>query len=212
MGRTRNLTIEGPTGRIQAALRHTVRPRAAAVVAHPHPLHGGTLHNPVIFHSDRELNRAQFVTMRFNFRGVEESEGVHDGGQGEVDDLAAAVGWLRGVVFDVPLVLVGFSFGSICAIRYALGDPEVVGIVAIGLPVKRYPLPDLAAFRRPLTVVQGELDEFGGPEEVRHVIDPLEPPGQLLTVDSATHLFPGTAPLAGELVAQAAMGIVADLE
>lgn len=210
MGRANNLTFDGPAGRIEAALRHTPVPRAAAVIAHPHPLHGGTLHNPVVFHSDRELNRSGFVTLRFNFRGAGRSEGTHDDGTGEVEDLAAAVAWLRGVVFDVPLLLAGFSFGSVCAIRYAVNDPGIVGVVAIGLPVARYAIPGLGDLHRPLAVVQGELDEYGGPEEVRRAIDTLEPPGRLLTVDGATHLFPDAAALAGKRVALAALRIVAE--
>ncbi|HVQ34470.1 MAG TPA: alpha/beta hydrolase, partial [Candidatus Bathyarchaeia archaeon] len=90
MSHVQKLFIAGPAGRLEAALRTADAPRAAVVLAHPHPLYGGTLHNPVIFHSDRELNRAGFATLRFNFRGVEGSEGFHDDAVGEVGDVAAA--------------------------------------------------------------------------------------------------------------------------
>ena len=93
MGDVRRLWIEGPTGKLEAALRPTGTPRAAAVIAHPHPLYGGTLHNPVVFHADRELNRMGLWTLRFNFRGVGESDGFHDEGRGEIADVGACAAW-----------------------------------------------------------------------------------------------------------------------
>ena len=103
MGEIRKLWIPGPAGRLEAALRAACPSHGAAVLAHPHPLYGGTLHNPVIFHADRELNRAGLTTLRFNFRGVGESEGVHDEGRGELGDWAAATAWLRGMALEGPL-------------------------------------------------------------------------------------------------------------
>ena len=105
MGNARSLWIEGGDGRLEAALRTASLPRAAAVLTHPHPLYGGTLHNPVVFRTDRELNRAGWTTLRFNFRGVGSSEGTHDEGRGEVEDVGAAVSWLRGIVPDVPIAM-----------------------------------------------------------------------------------------------------------
>jgi alpha/beta superfamily hydrolase len=198
MGDVRRLWIEGPTGKLEAALRLAPAPRAAAVIAHPHPLYGGTLHNPVVFHADRELNRTGLVTLRFNFRGVGASDGFHDDGRGEVADVAACAGWLRGLAPELPLVLVGYSFGSRCSILHALDDPHVAAVVAVGLPLRVLDLSAVTSLDRPLGVVQGSDDEFGSPEEVRA----LAPRAALRVLDGAEHLFPGRAPEAGLAVAE----------
>lgn len=197
----RKLWIPGPAGRLEAALRVSCPARAAAVVAHPHPLHGGTLHNPVVFHADRELFRAGFTTLRFNFRGVGESEGAHDEGRGETEDLGAAASWLRGVALGLPVFLVGYSFGSICALRHALADRSVAAVIAIGLPVRTDHLPDLTGFSRPLAVVQGERDEFGTPAEVESWLRSAGQGSKVFVLPGCFHLFPGRArEAAGEVV------------
>jgi alpha/beta superfamily hydrolase len=201
----RALWIEGPAGRLEAVARFAAQPPpAGAVLAHPHPLHGGTLHNPVVFHADRELSRAGWTTLRFNFRGVGSSEGGHDEGRGEVEDVGAAVSWQRGVVEPAPLVLVGYSFGSWCGIRHAVGDPNIVAVVAIGLPIKKYPFPELAQLRRPLGIVQAQDDEFGTPAEVEALLRDLGVTARMEVVPGTTHLFPGVARKAGAAVATVA--------
>jgi alpha/beta superfamily hydrolase len=178
--------------------------RAAAVVAHPHPLHGGSLHNPVVFHAERELHRVGLTTMRFNFRGVGDSEGDHDEGRGEVEDIGAVVSWLRGIVLGAPLLLVGYSFGSWCAVRHAVDDETVAGLIAIGLPVRSYPFDELGRLRRPLAVVQGDEDEFGSPDEVRRALAGTDPPGEVHIVKGAPHLFLSCTRDAANCVATAA--------
>ena len=197
------LFVDGPVGRVEAMVRAVDDPRAVIVLAHPHPLYGGTLHNPVIFHADRELNRRGSATLRFNFRGVGKSDGVHDNGLGEVHDLGAAVRTARAMAPGKPLLVLGYSFGSRCAITYALGDAALAGVVAIGLPVRLWTFDDLASLGRPLAVVQGTADEFGSIGDVEAAIGRLSPPGKLYPVAGATHLFPGRAPEAGRLVADA---------
>lgn len=173
-------------------------------MAHPHPLYGGTLHNPVVFHTDRELNRAGFSTLRFNFRGVGASDGTYDDGRGEVEDVGAAVSWLRAAAPELPLVVVGYSFGSWCGIRWALRDPGVAAVVAIGLPVRIYGFDEMAGFDRPLAVVQGSEDELGSPGEVRQLLSRLDLEGLVHVVPGASHLFSGTATLAAASVVAAA--------
>lgn len=204
MGDVRRLWIEGPAGKLEGALRLAPTPRAAAVIAHPHPLYGGTLHNPVVFHADRELNRAGLLTLRFNFRGVGASDGFHDEGRGEIGDVGACAAWLHGLAPEVPLLLVGYSFGSRCSIQHALHDPHVAAVVAIGLPVRILDLSAAAEFDRPLAVVQGSRDEFGAPDEVRA----LAPRADLRVLDGAQHLFPGRAPEAGLAVAEVTRAIL----
>lgn len=200
----RKLWIEGSAGKLEATLRVARSARAAALVAHPHPLHGGTLDNPVVFHADRELHRAGLTTMRFNFRGVGESEGSHDEGRGETDDVSAAMAWLRGICPGRPLLSVGFSFGSLCSIRNAVGDPSVHGVIAIGLPVLKYPFEELARLQRPFAVVQADDDEFGRPSDIEPYLERIQPKGQLHVIENTTHLFPGRAPDAGVAVVKAA--------
>lgn len=179
------------------------------MLAHPHPLHDATLHNPVIFHADRELNRAGLTTLRFNFRGAGSSDGEHDDGRGEVDDLGAAVGWLRGIAPGPPLLLVGYSFGAWCAIRYALGDPLVAGLIGIGLPLSIYPFDEIEAFGRPLAVVQGDRDELGPLDDVRRRLEDARPRPELRLVTDAEHLFSGKAQEVGRLVASSTRALLA---
>ena len=193
MGDARNLWIPGPVGRLEAALRMSEAPRALAVVAHPHPDHGGTLHNPVVFHTERELNRAGLTTLRFNFRGVGTSEGAHDSGRGEVADAAAAVNWTAGLSRTLPLLIVGYSFGAWCGGRHAVDDSRVAGFVAIGLPVTHYDFEFLRRFSRPVAVIQGSDDEFGSPDEVRELLGALRPAGELFVIDGAPHRLGGRA-------------------
>jgi alpha/beta superfamily hydrolase len=208
-GELRRLWIPGEAGRLEAALRVACPACAAAVVAHPHPLHGGTLHNPVVFHADRELHRAGLTTLRFNFRGVGESAGEYDEGRGEVEDVASATSWIRGVARGLPLLLVGYSFGAWCAIRHAADNPAVRGVIAVGLPLRRFSLDGLERLRRPLAVVQGGADEFGSPDEVRRRIEALSPAGTLRVVEGAPHLFPGRAHEVGAAVAELAAPMLA---
>jgi alpha/beta superfamily hydrolase len=208
VGQVRKLWIEGPAGRLEAALRSARPCRAAAVLAHPHPLYGGTLHNPVVFHADRELNRAGLTTLRFNFRGAGSSEGRHDEGRGEVDDVARAASWLRGVEPAGPLLLVGYSFGAICSLSHAAASAEIAAVIAIGLPVRLYPLHEIDELSQPLAVVQGSEDEFGPPDDVRRRVGDDERLRDLRVVDGATHFFPDRAPEVARAVVAAAENLL----
>jgi alpha/beta superfamily hydrolase len=207
----RKLWFEGPAGKLEGALRVAASPRAAAVLAHPHPLYGGTLHNPVVFLADRELNRAGLTTLRFNFRGVPGSDGVHDEGRGEAGDVGAAAQWVRALVPDKPLLLVGYSFGSHCSFAHALSDGTVSGLVAIGLPLKIWPFDGIETLGRPIAVIQGTKDEFGSIGEVEAWIARAEPRGRLYRLDEAEHLFPGRAQEAAALVVEAVEAILQGL-
>jgi hypothetical protein len=203
MSEARKLWIPGPVGRLEAVLRVAARPVATAVVAHPHPLHGGTLHNPVVFHAERALHDCGATTLRFNFRGVGASEGRHDAGGGEVEDLASAAAWVRGLAPAVPAVVVGYSFGAWCAVRLAERDAPVRALLAIGLPLRIYRFDGIGRIARPLAAVQGSDDELGPPAEVRRLLDTTRPRGRLYVVEGASHLFSGFARAAAESVGQA---------
>ena len=203
MGEVRRLWIPGPAGRLEACLRLAARPRASVALAHPHPLHGGTLHNPVVFHVDRALSERGATTLRFNFRGVGSSEGVHDAGRGELEDLAAAASWLRGLAPEAPAVLAGYSFGAWCALRLAERDFAFRGAVLLGLPVGIWPLDEVERLARPLAVVQGSQDELGPLEQVRQLLERARPAGRLYVVEGAGHTFARSAREAGARAAQA---------
>lgn len=208
VGDVRKLWIEGLAGQLECALRWHDGARARAVLAHPHPLHGGTLHNPVVFHADRELSRLGLSTLRFNFRGTGTSQGTHDEGRGEVEDVAAAVCWLARLGNPSPLLLVGYSFGAWCGIRHAVRDPTVAAVIAIGLPLSKYSFDVLTDLDRPLTVVQGSADELGSAAEVREALARLRPDARVIAVEGASHLFPGRAADAAAAVAAAARELV----
>jgi alpha/beta superfamily hydrolase len=126
--------LRGPAGRLEALL-NAGAPDApyAALVCHPHPLGGGTMHNKVVYHAMKAFQSLGLPVLRFNFRGTELSEGEHDFGEGEQDDVRAALDWLQRE-FDLPILFAGFSFGSYVGLRACCGDPRVIGLVALGIP------------------------------------------------------------------------------
>lgn len=169
------------------------------------------MHNPVVFHAERELFRSGFTTLRFNFRGVGDSQGEYDECRGEVEDLAAAASWLRGVALGLPLFLVGYSFGSVCSIRLAVNDDTVKAVIGIGLPARIFELDDVKRLGRPLTIVQGSEDEFASPDEVRELLSQARPEGRLIEIPGASHLFPDRAREAAAAVVEAADRILPGL-
>ena len=193
MSEVRQIWIPGPAGHLEAMLRVANCPEAGAVVAHPHPLHGGTMHNPVVFHVERALHRLGWTTLRFNFRGTGDSVGIHDQGRGEIEDVGAAAAWLRGLLSGKPLYLIGYSFGSLCSLRFLQEHPHhgVAGMVAIGLPVREYDLGAPESVSVPIGVIQGSEDEFGSPEEVRLALRNTREQAVVQAVPGASHLFPG---------------------
>src|SRR5262250_1944742 len=133
---TGNTFFEGPAGRIEAILKEPATEVARiAIVCHPHPLFGGTMHNKVVYRIARAFQEAGFAVLRFNFRGVRLSEGTHDEGRGEENDLLAAMAFMEQKFPGAKLWLSGFSFGSAVMIRVACRDTRAVGLVAVGFPV-----------------------------------------------------------------------------
>src|SRR5499433_3302755 len=118
----RSLFINGPAGRLEALLNSGKENAThAALVCHPHPVYGGTLHNKVVFHTMKALNSFDFPVLRFNFRGTGLSQGVHDDGRGEVEDVRAALDWLE-AEYRVPIIFAGFSFGAAVGLRAGCPD------------------------------------------------------------------------------------------
>jgi len=171
-------------------------PRFAAVVCHPHPRHGGTMHNHATYRLAKAVRAAGGVSLRFNYRGVGRSAGAYDHGLGEADDAAAALALLAGRWPGLPRLACGFSFGAHAAIAAGLRDAGVVGLLLSGLVVvKRDDVPrDLAplvATPRPVAVVQAEHDEFGAPRAVADALAGSAGERLFLPVAGASHLFEG---------------------
>ena len=187
-----NLFIDGPVGRLEAML-DTPRdgPMAgSAVVCHPHPQHGGTMHNKVAHTLARAFLRLGFQALRFNFRGTEASEGVYDEGVGELDDALAALEWLRARQANGPVWLAGFSFGAAIAVRAAAAT-EVDGLVSVAPAVYRFASGMTTQPRCPWLIVQGDEDELVAVEETIEWVNGLEPGPELLVLADAEHFFHG---------------------
>lgn len=184
--------ITGPAGRLQAVLEtpSAGEPAGTAVVCHPHPQHGGTMHNKVAHTLARAFVRLGFVTLRFNFRGTEESEGHFDEGVGELDDALAAIDWMKHRAPDSPLWLAGFSFGAAIAVRAAAAR-EVEGLVSVAPAVARF-APGLEKQPScPWLIVQGDKDELVAVDEIIEWVNGLDAGPELLIMSEAEHFFHG---------------------
>jgi hypothetical protein len=183
----------GPVGRLEAVLMGPAEtPVAAAVVCHAHPLHGGLMHFKAVFRAAKALQSAGLAALRFNFRGVGWSEGVHDDGEGEQEDARAALSELERRFPGLPLVLGGFSFGAVVALRVAARDPRVRAVFALGFPLVRFGNAEtLAAPSQPRLFVQGEQDQFGAGASLRALVEPLPGAREIVVVAGANHFFDG---------------------
>ena len=192
----RALFLSGPTGRLEALLNAgSENATHAALVCHPHPLYGGTLHNKVVFHAMKALNSFGFPVLRFNFRGTGLSQGEHDQGVGEVDDVHAALDWLDRE-FHLPIILAGFSFGAAVGLQTACADSRVEAVIALGLPVaplddRTYDFGFLQSCTKPKLFISGDRDQFGPRAELEKLVAILSEPKKLIIVEGADHFFEG---------------------
>ncbi len=186
------MNIPAPHGQLEVAHREPPGTlRGAAVVCHPHPLQGGTMHTKAVFRAAQALADVKIAALRFNFRGVGTSTGSFDMGVGERDDVLASLDWLEERHPGMPLVVGGFSFGSMVALGAAAEDPRVVALFGLGLPVRAYDYGFLADVHKPILVVQGEEDEFGSGPEVEPVVAALGSHVTLALLPGADHFFNG---------------------
>jgi hypothetical protein len=185
--------LAGPAGRLEAVLMHPLAPPvAAAVICHAHPLHGGMMHFKVVFRAAKALQSAGLAVLRFNFRGVGRSEGVHDHGLGEQDDARAALDEMERRFPGRPLVLGGFSFGSAVALRLGERDERVKAILSLGYPAEMAgDLAHLDGGPKPRLFVQGERDQFGPGETIRTLVARLPEPRELVVIPGSDHFFGG---------------------
>jgi len=187
-----SLFIDGPAGRLEALFEVPtgIDARGAAVLCHPHPQHGGTMHNKVVHTLSRAFARLGFATLRFNFRGTEGSDGAYDGGVGELDDALAAIAWMRARYPGKPLWLAGFSFGAAIAIRAAVAT-EVDGLVSVAPAVSRFAAGLTEQPQCPWLVVQGDQDELVDVNETIDWVNSLAPGPELLVLEGVEHFFHG---------------------
>jgi alpha/beta superfamily hydrolase len=185
--------LAGPAGRLESILMHPGgAPVAAAVVCHAHPLHGGMMHFKVVFRAAKALQHHGLAVLRFNFRGVGRSEGTHDDGRGEQDDVRSALDEMARRFPALPHVLGGFSFGSVMASRVGGTDPRVRALLVMGFPLRSVQDTSyLDGVTKPRLFVQGEHDAFGDAAAIRARVEPLAPPRQLVVVPGADHFFTG---------------------
>ncbi len=189
----RSFFLEGPAGRLEAMLWTTASPEPdlVALVCHPHPLFGGTMHNKVVFQAAKVLHRRSIPVLRFNFRGTGLSEGEHDKGRGEQDDVRTALNFLAGEFPDRPILLAGFSFGSWVGLRVGCDDARVSELIGLGIPVNSVDLSYLRDCAKPKLFVQGGNDQFGSREKVEALFAMLPEPKKLVFVENADHFFTG---------------------
>jgi alpha/beta superfamily hydrolase len=192
-----SLFLDGPAGRLEAlleepeALLNQTSPREAALVCHPHPQHGGTMHNKVVYRMARGLRRAGAVVLRFNYRGVNLSEGVYAHGEGELEDARCALHVLRQRYPDLPVTLAGFSFGSRIALRLACGGESARRAIAVGFPTVYKDSAYLDRCAVPRVFIQSTRDEFGPAAELEALIAGLPEPKKLVFIEAQDHFFAG---------------------
>ena len=198
-GTVRNIDLTGPAGRLEAILNQgSTQAPLAALVCHPHPLGGGTMHNKVVYHAMKALNAPAFglalPVLRFNFRGTGLSQGEHHG-SAEAEDVGAALAWLENA-YKRPLVAVGFSFGAAMALRACCAAPRhLCAVAALGLPMRAphraYDYGFLAHCTVPKLFLSGARDAFASPAELEATAATTAEPKKLVLLPGADHFFAG---------------------
>lgn len=189
----RSIFLKGPAGRLEAILwtAFAAQPDFVAVVCHPHPLYGGTIHNKVVYRTAKALHQRGASVLRFNFRGAGQSEGVHDRGIGEQADVRAALDYLSTEFPGRAIVLAGFSFGSWVGLRVGCEDPRVISLIGLGLPVDNVEVSYLRACVKPKLIIQGGQDQFGSRANIEALFATIPEPKRLVIVEGADHFFAG---------------------
>ncbi|HTZ89080.1 MAG TPA: alpha/beta family hydrolase [Alloacidobacterium sp.] len=186
--------LRGPAGKLEALLNAGADDATyAALVCHPHPLGGGTMHNKVVYHAMKALQSFGLPVLRFNFRGTGLSEGVHNG-HDERDDVLAALDWLERE-FRLPILFAGFSFGAAIGLQACCGDERVKGLIAMGLPVhaegRDYHYRFLPSCPQPKLFISGTRDQYGPRPQLEEVFHTAKRPAELVWIEDADHFFAG---------------------
>ncbi len=193
--------IPGPAGSLETLLDLPARePRAAVVFAHPHPLHGGTMHTKAVYRAAKALAQIGCAVLRFNFRGVGQSVGTHTGGPGEMDDFRAALDFMEARYPALPLWAAGFSFGSWIALSVGATDARVSVLLAIAPPVDRQAFDGVLTSTKAKFFIHGERDELVSIKQLRRFYALLPEPKDLVVIEDASHLFEGKTTEVGDAV------------
>jgi len=189
---SRNIFLEGPAGRLEAILwKPVAQPRLAALVCHPHPLFGGTMHNKVVYQAAKSLDALGLPVLRFNFRGAGLSGGTHDRGRGEQADVSTALDFLAAEFPGIPLLVAGFSFGCWVGLRVGCADERVTELIGLGAPVNSSDFSYLRNCDKPKLFVHGANDEHGNIKKVEALVGSLPGEKRLVVVAGADHFFVG---------------------
>jgi alpha/beta superfamily hydrolase len=203
--------IAGPAGGLEALLEEPDgrEPRLAALVCHPHPLYGGTMHNKVVYRLARGLRRAGMVVLRFNFRGVGRSEGEHAHLTGEIEDARSALAFLLARYPALPFALAGFSFGSRVITSLGCSQGSAKFLMAAGFPTQYGAADYLESCPVPKIFLQSTNDQFGPRAEFEELYGRFADPKRLIWIDSADHFFAGALEELEEQVKLAAESAIA---
>ena len=190
---SRNLFLPGPAGRLEAILwsPREGSPTMASVVCHPHPLFGGTMHNKVVYQVAKSLDALGLPVLRFNFRGTGLSEGKHDRGEGEREDVRAALDFLAAEFPGIPLLASGFSFGCWVGLRVGCEDARVSTLIGLGAPVNNADFSYLLRCAKPKLFVHGANDMYGAVEKLKDLVSSLPGKNKVVIVEEADHFFVG---------------------
>jgi alpha/beta superfamily hydrolase len=200
-----SLFLAGPAGRLEALLEEPDQSAVGvALVCHPHPQHGGTMHNKVVYRVAKGLRRSGHVVMRFNYRGVNLSQGEYAHGEGELDDARIALDVLLSRYPALPLTLAGFSFGSRIVLRMGCAPhgPATRRVIAVGFPTVYKDRSFLEGCTVPRIFIQSTRDQYGPVEELRPLVEALPEPKQLIWIDAEDHFFAGALEQLEESVIQ----------
>jgi len=190
MAGSRRFFIDGPAGKLQALWTPADTPaNKAAVVCHPHPLYGGTMENKVVARCARYLSQAGVDTFRFNFRGVDESEGTFDSGRGERDDVRAMIDYVVETLPAASLAVVGFSFGSWVGTASGAEHDAVRALVAIAPVVTKADFDRLKNSAKPKLIVYAGQDQYTDPASIEAWIAQAQAPVESFLVPGVDHFF-----------------------
>ena len=200
LGRTRGVTMpevifNGPEGRIEGRYHQARQPNAPiALLLHPHPQHGGTMNNRIVYHLHHIFARRGFSALRFNFRGVGRSQGVYDRGEGELSDAASALDWLQSQNPNAPTCwIAGFSFGAWIGMQLLMRRPEIDGFISVAPPANMYDFTFLAPCPSSGLIIHGDKDDVVPAESVKKLVDKLSLQKGITidhtTIKGANHFF-----------------------
>jgi alpha/beta superfamily hydrolase len=189
------IIINGPEGRLEGRYLHGEQPNAPiALILHPHPEHGGTMNNKVVYAMYQSFVQRGFSTLRFNFRGVGRSQGIYDRGEGELSDAAAALDWLQSVNPNAPFCWIGgFSFGAWICMQLLMRRPEITSFVSVAPPANMFDFSFLAPCPASGLIINGANDDVVPPDAVKKLVDKLNLQKGITidhrTINGANHFF-----------------------